>query len=62
LSNIDGSGRQIKIFIHEDEETIEAGCFKGTLKEFCAKAKEEDKLRYVRIITAVVKADKEENK
>ena len=54
LANVDGSGRQIKIVRGTDSQIkIEAGCFLGTLEEFLAKAKEENKFRYVSIIGAI---------
>ena len=54
LANVDGSGRQIKIVRGTDNQIkIEAGCFIGTLEEFLAKAKGENKLRYVSIIGAI---------
>ena len=54
LANVDGTGRQIKIVRGTDNQIkIEAGCFLGTLEEFIAKAKGENKLRYVSIIGAI---------
>ena len=54
LANVDGSGRQIKIVRGTDNQIkIETGCFLGTLEEFLAKAKGENKLRYVSIIGAI---------
>jgi uncharacterized protein YjbI with pentapeptide repeats len=55
MSGIDGSGRQITIIFGEKSDWIIAGCFFGTVKEFCAKAKSEDKLIYVKIVGDFVK-------
>ena len=56
LANVDGTGRQIKVVKHEGGVRVEAGCFQGTLEEFCAKAAGEGKDRYVRVISAVAAA------
>ena len=57
LSNVDGSGRQIKAVRHTDGEVkIEGGCFIGSLDEFVAKAQNEGKSKYVAIISAVASA------
>lgn len=57
LSNIDGSGRQIKIFFLSDGNVIiNAGCFYGDLKEFLYKADSEGKKIYVNVIPAVIEA------
>jgi hypothetical protein len=53
LSNIDGSGRQIKIAqsnTNPEIIMIEAGCFRGTYLEFIAKAQNENKQKYVILI------------
>ena len=55
-ANIDGSGRQIKIFSAGKVVMIEAGCFWGTAKEFCNKAKNEGKDIYVNVVDAIAKA------
>lgn len=53
LSNVDGSGRQVKVVKHGGGVHVEVGCFQGTLEEFCAKAAGEGKDRYVRVVSAV---------
>jgi acetyltransferase-like isoleucine patch superfamily enzyme len=52
LSNLDGSGRQIKLIFDEKKIHVEAGCFFGSVNEFCAKAEGEDKHFYSKIIRA----------
>ena len=56
LSNIDGVGRQIQAFVHKDGILIRAGCFKGTLNEFCSRAKAEGKMRYAAVVRAAALA------
>ena len=56
LANVDGSGRQIKIVKHAEGVRVEAGCFRGTLEDFCTQAASEGKDRYVRVISAVAAA------
>ena len=56
LSNVDGSGRQIQVFIHKEGILIRAGCFKGSLEEFCKKAKDEGKTRYAAVVKAAALA------
>jgi hypothetical protein len=53
LGNVDGTGRQVKVVKHAEGVRVEAGCFQGTLEEFCAKAASEGKDRYVRVVSAV---------
>lgn len=53
VSNVDGSGRQVKIIRHAEGILIEAGCFVGTLDEFVAKAIAENKMQYVKIISLI---------
>ena len=56
MSNLDGSGRQI-IIIHGDGQTIiRAGCFRGSVDEFCAKADGEGKAVYVAVVRAAAAA------
>ena len=55
-ANIDGSGRQIKIFSAGKIVMVEAGCFWGTAKEFCNKAKKEGKDTYFNVVGAIAKA------
>ena len=52
MSNIDGTGRKIHIYVHAEGITIRAGCFKGTLDEFCMKAEYEGKTLYARTVRA----------
>ena len=56
MSNVDGSGRRITIIVHTQGIKIEAGCFAGTLDEFCEKAISEDKTRYARVVRAAAEA------
>ena len=56
LANVDGSGRPVKIIKHAEGVRVEAGCFQGTLEEFCIQAASEGKDRYVRVISAVAAA------
>lgn len=56
LSNVDGSGRQIQVFIHKEGILIRAGCFKGNLEEFCKKAQTEGKTRYAAVVKAAALA------
>ena len=56
MSNVDGSGRKISIIVHTDGIKIEAGCFGGSLDEFCEKAGREGKTRYVRVVRAAAEA------
>ena len=55
-ANIDGSGRQIKIFSAGKAVMVEAGCFWGTAEEFCNKAKNEGKDTYSNVVGAIAKA------
>jgi len=55
-ANIDGSGRQIKIFSAGKAVMVEAGCFWGTAEEFCNRAKNEGKDTYSNIVGAIAKA------
>ena len=56
MSNVDGSGRKINIIVHTDGIKVEAGCFGGSLDEFCEKAESEGKTRYVRVVRAAAEA------
>lgn len=56
LQCVDGSGRQIIVIKTGGEIHIQAGCFFGTLEEFCDKASREGKDRYVKVISAVAEA------
>ena len=56
MSNVDGTGRRIYIYIHTQGITIRAGCFKGTLDEFCEKAEEEGKYLYAVTVRAAAEA------
>ena len=60
MSNIDGTGRQIKIAIGDcGTVRVEAGCFRGTDSEFVAKAQSDGRLKYVALVGAFCKALKE---
>ena len=52
MSNVDGTGRRIHIYVHTKGITIRAGCFLGTLDEFCKKAEDEGKTLYARTVRA----------
>ena len=56
MSNMDGTGRKIHIYVHVEGITIRAGCFKGTLDEFCMKAEDEGKTLYARTVRAAAEA------
>ena len=56
MSNIDGTGRRIHIYVHTKGITIRAGCFLGTLDEFCIKAEDEGKTLYARTVRAAAEA------
>ena len=56
LASVDGTGRQVKVVKHAEGVRVEAGCFQGTLEEFCTKAASEGKDRYVRVVAAVAAA------
>ena len=51
VQNVDGSGRTINLVWGTcGTVKVEAGCFLGTVDEFCAKAEKEGKMRYVRLV------------
>ena len=56
MSNVDGTGRRIYIYIHTKGITIRAGCFKGTLDKFCEKAEDEGKDLYAITVRAAAEA------
>jgi NDP-sugar pyrophosphorylase family protein len=56
LGNIDGSGHQILIVSDGETTKVRAGCFVGNLDEFVERSKSENKMKYARIIPAVVTA------
>ena len=56
MSNVDGSGRKINVIVHTEGIKIEAGCFGGTLDEFCKKATSDGKTRYARVVRAAAEA------
>ena len=62
MSNVDGSGRKINIYIHSEGIKIEAGCFGGALDEFCEKALAEGKTRYAKVVRAAAEALQEDVK
>ena len=56
MSNVDGTGRRIYIYVHTKGITVRAGCFKGTLDEFCMKAEAEGKYLYSLTVRAAAEA------
>ena len=56
MSNIDGTGRRIHIYVHTKGIAIRAGCFIGTLDKFCMKAEDEGKYLYSRTVRAAAEA------
>ena len=56
MSNVDGTGRRIYIYVHTKGITVRAGCFKGSLDEFCNKAEEEAKYLYAVTVRAAAEA------
>ena len=56
MSNIDGTGRRIHIYVHTTGITIRAGCFLGTLDEFCNKAEDDEKYLYSTTVRAAAEA------
>ena len=56
VSNLDGSRRQVQVIAHTEGVLIRAGCFKGTLDEFCDRAESEGKTRYSRVVRAAAEA------
>ncbi len=56
MSNVGGTGRRIYIYVHTKGITVRAGCFKGSLDEFCEKAEDEGKYLYSRTVRAAAEA------
>ena len=56
MANIDGTGRKIHVYVHTEGITIRAGCFKGTLDEFCMKAEDEGKYVYSMTVRGAAEA------
>ena len=56
MSNVDGTGRRIHIYVHTKGITIRTGCFQNTLDEFCNKAKDEEKYLYSTTVRAAAEA------
>ena len=56
MSNVDGTGRKIHVYVHTEGIAIRAGCFIGTLDEFCMKAEDEGKTLYARTVRAAAEA------
>ena len=56
MSNIDGTGRRINVYVHTEGITVRAGCFKGTLDDFCNKAEDEGKYLYAVTVRAAAEA------
>ena len=54
MANVDGTGRQIKLVYGTcGNVKVEAGCFCGTVDEFCVKAEGEGKTMYSAVVKAV---------
>ena len=56
MSNVDGTGRRVHIYVHTEGITVRAGCFKGTLDQFCKKAEQEEKYLYSVTVRAAAEA------
>ena len=56
MANVDGTGRKIHVYVHTEGITIRAGCFKGTLAEFCMKAEDEGKYVYSMTVRGAAEA------
>ena len=56
MSNVDGTGRRVHIYVHTKGITIRAGCFLGTLDEFCNKAEDDGKYLYSTTVRAAAEA------
>ena len=56
MSNVDGTGRRIHIYVHTKGVMVRAGCFIGTLDDFCNKAEDEGKYLYAVTVRAAAKA------
>jgi hypothetical protein len=52
LSNVDDSGRQVKLIFDGRNVHVEAGCFFGNVNDFCEKAESEGKHFYSKMIRA----------
>ena len=56
MSNVDGTGHKIHVYVHTEGITIRAGCFKGTLDEFCMQAEDEGKYVYSMTVRGAAEA------
>ena len=56
LSNVDGTGRRVNVYVHTEGVLVRAGCFSGTLDEFCEKAEKEGKHLYAITVRAAAEA------
>ena len=56
MSNVDGAGRRIHIYVHTEGIAVRAGCFIDTLDEFCWKAEQEEKYLYSVTVRAAAEA------
>lgn len=56
MANVDGSGRRIHMYIHTCGILVIAGCFRGTLEEFCEEARKEGKNKYASVVKAAAEA------
>ena len=59
ISNVDGSGRQVKCVLGKcGTKMVEAGCWRGTVEAFVARARNEGRHTYAAVIPAVFDAIK----
>ena len=56
MANVDGTGRKVYVYVHTEGITIRAGCFRGTLDEFCMKAADEGKYVYSMTVSGAAEA------
>ena len=56
MDNIDGNWVQIQIIIHTEGIKIRAGCFSGSLDEFCAQAESNNHITRSKVVRATAKA------
>ena len=56
MSNVDGTGLRLYIYVHTKGITVRAGLFKSTLDEFCNKVEDEGKYLYAVTVRAAAEA------
>ena len=56
MSNVDGTGRRVNVYVHTEGIAVIAGCFKGTLDDFCWQAAQEEKYLYSVTVRAAAEA------